>query len=650
MWGKLRLLLVLLLLWGLGLRYVAAQSRASYADSMMLVLEQTRGDTAKARVLMDLSDYWADRDSARATLFATRAISYTGEHPMLRGIGHFYLAGAYFGNDRAKSQQEYMHAEQLLRPFKTREALQYRSRAWHNYGVLEQHKGNSKSYVDILLSKAIPLARAADDEARVAGNYMDLGAVFMNFKDYSKAGGYYEKAIAILNNKMQYRTPVLAECYINKAKSYILQNIPDRSLVPLASAFTILKSTPDSSYLPVYYLVEGMYHTRKKQWTQAIADFDKGLAIAEELQRSYDASSILYEKYEVYKRRGQPDKAKPFLEQAYARQKDFPIAANERLFLYELAQMEEGLGNHKMAFDRLMQYTKLTDSFFSEKAAQEIADLEARNRLAEKENELLALQHHYELQKVFLFFGVGVLLLLAAFFTYVFQQRKKREAEQAQVMQREKETGIARAQLEGEERERQRLARDLHDGLGGMLASVKLNLSAVRHEDGRGQDSELQKAVTQLDLSIDELRRIARNMMPETLLRTGLANALKDLCKWMGGEHLGIEHEMLNVSDSMILQQKVDIYRIVQELLSNAARHSGATEVFVQCSMHQGRFYITVEDNGKGMPQVDLSSSEGMGFRNIRDRIAYMQGKIKIESPPGRGTIINIEVNVGEKE
>lgn len=250
---------------------------------------------------------------------------------------------------------------------------------------------------------------------------------------------------------------------------------------------------------------------------------------------------------------------------------------------------------------------------------------------------MLRLQNKSQLQQLLLYFSGGVVALLVVFFLYVYRQRKKRDAQQLQIQ-------IARAQLEGEERERRRLARDLHDGLGGMLAGVKLNLSAFGHDKENGQQADLQKVIGQLDDSVHELRRIARNMMPETLLRSGLSRALEDLCKWMDNDRMHVEYTLLDLPEEIPHSRKIDIYRIVQELLANAAKHSGAREVFLQCSGRGNRFYITVEDNGAGLPEKQ--AGEGMGLANIRSRVEYMQGKMELDSRAGEGTIINIEINV----
>jgi len=181
-----------------------------------------------------------------------------------------------------------------------------------------------------------------------------------------------------------------------------------------------------------------------------------------------------------------------------------------------------------------------------------------------------------------------------------------------------------------------------------MLAGIKLNLSVASHDKEQGQNIELKNVIAQVDNSVHELRRIARNMVPEILVRAGFVNAIRDLCKTMDTATMRVECELLNLRENIRMQEKIGIYRIVQELLANAARHSGATEVFLQCSKVQERFYITIEDNGKGLPEPS-GNRNGMGLENIRSRLAYMHGKIDLQSSPGKGTIINIEINVTEE-
>lgn len=618
----------------------------AYTDSLTALLAAAKADSSKADLLFRLSDYWSDRDSALAVHFAEQAFTWVKENSFLQGVAYFYRAGAYFNYNRNKSRQDYLDADNIIKHFTTPEAYQYRSRIWHNYGALEQQDGNENEFVNLILTKALPYAEKAGDQKRVAWNYMDLGNIFMELKSYARAGEYYNKAIDILTISDK-TASVLAECYLYSAKSFILQDKPDTVSSFLKNAYRIISSNKDSSYLPLYYLTEGMYYGRTKQWQESISALDKGIMLAQQQNRQYDEATLWYQKYDTYKRRNKLAEARPFLEKAYKLSKIYAVTENSRLLLFELARTESALGHYEAGFNRMLEYSYLTDSVFALQTAASIAEQESKYRVAEKEKALLALQNRSQVQELLLYFGAALLLLLAAFIVYIYLQRKKKETERLNSLQKELKIQVAQAQLDGEEKERRRLARDLHDGLGGMLAGIKLNLSAVNHEPGHDQNTALEKVITQIDSSVQELRRIARNMVPEALVGADFTTALRDLCKTMNTKTMKVECELLNVQGKMLPAEKMEIYRIVQELLTNAVKHSGATEVFLQCSRVQQCFYITIEDNGKGFSQpLNIAQSNGIGLKNIQSRVALMHGKMDVETFAGKGTIINIEMNV----
>src|SRR5690606_24737725 len=140
---------------------------------------------------------------------------------------------------------------------------------------------------------------------------------------------------------------------------------------------------------------------------------------------------------------------------------------------------------------------------------------------------------------------------------------------------------VGEALLEGEERERQRVARDLHDGLGGTLSGIKIKL------DGLSQNMPaivpLHEIIGQLEGSIGELRRIAQNMMPGSLNRSGLEEAIRDLCASIASDHTKVEFQANGIRQDIPIGTQVHIYRIVQELLTNALKHGQASKILIQC-------------------------------------------------------------------
>lgn len=359
-----------------------AQQRP-YADSLLQLLQTVHSDTAKAGVLFLLADHWTDSDTTKALQYARQALILAKGYPYYEGLAHFYLAGAYFDINVARSQQEYLQADKLLSPYTTKRAYWFRSRAWHNYGVQEQKKDNSRGFMNILLNKAIPLAILSGDSVKLAWNYMDVGMVLSNYNDYNKAFFYYNKAVAPLR-RIQPHSGELADCYMNMAKTSLLSSHTARAGPLLDSAFRILSLHQLSIYLPTYYLVAGMYYRRNGEWQKAIDSLHKGLGLATALHRDYDALSIQYEQYEVYKLQHNFPLAKKVLLTLYQQHNKQPLNHNKLQFLYELAATEAALGNMKAAYEWQQQYSILADSLHAAKTETDIAALEASYQFAQK--------------------------------------------------------------------------------------------------------------------------------------------------------------------------------------------------------------------------------------------------------------------------
>lgn len=213
-------------------------------------------------------------------------------------------------------------------------------------------------------------------------------------------------------------------------------------------------------------------------------------------------------------------------------------------------------------------------------------------------------------------------------------------------LKQQQELEVTRALIAGEDQERKRLAQDLHDGLGGLLANVKLNLSRLKPVD----EDAMKDVTARLDNAVKELRRIARNMMPESLMQFGLSTAIRDLGAAISSENFKVELVLLNLEEDRIdSREQMIIYRIIQELLTNVIKHANATKVLVQCSIEYPVFCITVEDNGRGfnIGELKTRAGRGIGLQNIQNRVDFLQGKMDISSEPGMGTTTNIELLCG---
>ncbi len=206
----------------------------------------------------------------------------------------------------------------------------------------------------------------------------------------------------------------------------------------------------------------------------------------------------------------------------------------------------------------------------------------------------------------------------------------------------QKDLDVMQAMINGEEAERKRIARDLHDGIGSRLSALKMQLQTMN--ESANNAAPFQSFTDSLSKSIIELRQIAFNLMPETLLKLGLELALKDLCHSLHTNKVTVAFQANEISKSIKANDQVTIFRIVQELINNALKHSNCTEIIVDCSQNDDLFLITVEDNGKGFNSVDLAAYNGLGLKNIKNRIELLKGKLDVQSIPNKGTVFNIEL------
>lgn len=647
--------------------YASAQSSTAdqhYTDSMEVAIRAVRQDTAKATLLNQLSDYWSEKDSGKAAGFARQALQLSKGNNFYTASAHFYLAGAYFYFDPVKSKNDYLATIGLLKNDSSARALSLLSRSWHNYGALLQRENDNESFMRILLDHTIPLAQKAGDTLREAGDYASVAMVFSNILNYGKAIDYYQKAIELANS-LKPRPDQLVSFYISLAQNYLYDEQFSRAKAYLDSARKLIVATQPSYDHTNYYMVLGMYYARIHQLQPALSYLDTAESIADELNLPYQKTGILFQKYKAYADAKQYSQAKKILLQVYHDSLSVSKPANRLMFLYNLAQTDAAMGKTASAYQWLWQYATLADTLNAKKLKADISGLEIKYQTEKKQREILTLQNVNKQQQLvlqknrflnyFLLAGIFILLLISLI-VFMLYRNKKRLAlqenrlhrQQLKQIEQDHQLKVYNAMLEGQEQERRRMARDLHDGLGGMLAGVKLKLSDIADNHQSKKDMELYKVITQLDNSVQELRRIARNMMPETLIRFGVETALKDLCGSLQTPSLHIEFQAYQLSPELPQAVQITLYRIVQELLTNAVKHANASTILVQCSQNEDRIFITVEDDGQGFDIHSLKQKKGIGLDNIQNRINYLNGKLDIQSQPDEGTIVNVEVNAHE--
>ena len=253
------------------------------------------------------------------------------------------------------------------------------------------------------------------------------------------------------------------------------------------------------------------------------------------------------------------------------------------------------------------------------------------------------------------YFEMGIMLELLFFALGLGHKNKMDELEKAEakealkLAEERQHIKHLHAMSEVQERERSRFAKDLHDGLGGMLWGIKLSLSTMKSNMILSSDQVpvFERSLDMLDNSIHELRRVAHNLMPEALVKFGLTAALKDFCDFVNSSKvINVIFQQVGNERRLDISIEVVLYRVINELANNALRHSSASELLIQLNYSDEILAITIEDNGVGFDKSILSKTTGAGWPNIKSRIEYLKGSVDIETSIGNGTAVNITIPI----
>lgn len=208
-------------------------------------------------------------------------------------------------------------------------------------------------------------------------------------------------------------------------------------------------------------------------------------------------------------------------------------------------------------------------------------------------------------------------------------------------------TENANALLLGIETERRRLAQDLHDGLSVNLAAIKMKANLMEVHAAKKDQASWREIMQDLERVYEELRRVARNLVPKALYNAGLNQALEEILHRtrLLRPEINIQYYYNLPRFGLNQQAEMHLYRIMQELINNVLQHAEASELTIQLTKHEQQIILMVEDNGKGMAPVVLQKKQpGIGLSNIHNRAELLGGKAHFDSQIGRGTTVVVEL------
>jgi signal transduction histidine kinase len=506
---------------------------------------------------------------------------------------------------------------------------------------------------------------------------------------YDSAAIYYYKALDILKriDAPSKKAGVLNEL----GKLYRKTRDLDRALQMYDEAFAIFKSLNDDDGMATILNESGVVFEYKNDYAEAVRRYKSSLAIREKqndligesyslnfiggvytLQKNFaEAEKYLVQSLELRKQikdsfaiaLNHGDLGYMYKEQGnYAKAIEQYNLSNElavkmglpdlQLSNYkELAVIAEKKGDFALSLDYHKKQTQIKDSIYTGDKMKQIEHLNAKYQ-AEKKEQQLKLQKAEITKKNYLLWGLTgglALLVLSGITFYRKRQVQNKLSLQAAVM---KQQDLAtKAIINAEENERKRIAADLHDGVGQMMSAAKMNLSAFENEvnfKDEAQKISFEKLIGLVDESCKEIRSVSHQMMPNALLKSGLASAVKEFLDKIDNRIIKINLHTEGLNERLDGNTETVLYRVIQECVNNVIKHSGANNLDISLIKDTDGIAATVEDNGRGFDITDKQKFEGIGLKNISSRVAFLKGTVDFDSSPGRGTLVAIHVPIAD--
>ena len=364
----------------------------------------------------------------------------------------------------------------------------------------------------------------------------------------------------------------------------------------------------------------------------------------------------------MYKRLGEYDSAIFVLQKARRIANDFGVRGDQAHISRLLFEVYETMNTPDSALHYFKAYKKIQEEIFNKNSeqAKQFAEVHLEKKMIENEKLLAEQESRKRGVQLRLTFIIGMLasLMLSGIGYYYFQrnrtqksllaQQKKISSQLLVDLMHEHEIENLNARLKGQENERERIARALHDQIGGTLAAVKFSVMSIKKWLVPGHEEQFIQSCQLLEQACEETRELSHDMMALSVKKFGLEISIRELCKTLNESGKLNIHFSSNYQEPFQLTSEAEshVYRIVQELIQNIIKHAETTEAFLQIISQGPNLILIIEDHGKGFDPQNPSKDGGLGLENIRDRLSQLNGDMEIDSSLGRGTTTIIEIPI----
>ncbi len=476
---------------------------------------------------------------------------------------------------------------------------------------------STQDYSQRYLNQYEAYALDQNDSTMLAKLYKTKGTLMIS-KDVPQSVEILKKALLFESPRNRGRNSALVYNNLSVVHTVLL-NKPDIGLQYLAKALPISLAENDFESISLNYMNRAAAYTAKH-------DFKSALKYLELANRQPLRSFVKKTKFLIYG---------------------------------NFAKVYDSLHDFKNAREAQKTQQKYGDSLNEE--AQELSMLESQAKYRFKENELIKANQQTTIKNKSLMNNIfiGLLLIVAIFGVFIFRSIKKTKqiAHQQLIIETQKHEKELKDQelhsidlmLETQEKERQNIANELHDNLGSMLATLKMNFENLKIRQQEG-DKDLEPLYVKTDQLLDDayqnVRTIAHLKNLGVAGAEGLLIAVQRMAEKMSVlERLIIEVFPFGLEQRLDNQLEVTLFRIIQELCANVIKHSKASQVGIYLTQHENHMLnIMIEDNGIGFSTTKRKSNDGIGLNSIEKKVEQLGGTFTVDSTIGNGTTIIIEI------
>jgi two-component system, NarL family, sensor kinase len=527
----------------------------------------------------------------------------------------------------------------IIKPKNKVEALLQLSKLYINTQQLEK--------ATQLSIKGLEIAKKHQIDTAHISFYKLIGAINYYNNQFPRAIEYFSKSAKLAKEKGVLYLEV--NNYQNLGGVYIDYKRQDSGKIFLKKAIDLSINCGEKcqTYKLTAIRLLGTIYENEKKFASAEKLYQKGYQEAIQEKDTTLICSYLIYSAELYTKLDKIFKTIEFAEEA-VRLMRLQKSRNDHSFLFALNFLGvkyQLVGKHKEAASILLEAFNLQKEISNRQGQQQVNELSTKFKVKELQQEkdleranAISQKQQKQILMLVLF---GLILLISLAISILYLKNKKKEANQQQK--------LTQAVIEAEETERKRIAADLHDGVGQLFSAVKMNLNGLldRIEISKEEDKFLaEKTMALVDESCKEVRVISHKMMPNFLLKSGIAADIKSFIEKIDENSLKISFESIGFKDQLEFNEEIILYRVIQELINNVIKHSKANELKILLEKNKEQILVKISDNGVGFDYEKALEKGGLGLKNMLVRIEYLKGKVHFSSLKPQGTEVQISIPI----